>query len=58
MSMRNLLKDGPRVINVGVEQFFSDIKKQKTKAVMINWKPPIAGNDLLARLRKLKKGGN
>lgn len=58
MSMRSLLKEGPRVINIGVEQFGIDLKAQGTRTVTMDWRPPVAGGDLLSRLKKLKKGGN
>jgi hypothetical protein len=58
MSMTKLLKEGPKVVNIGVEQFYADLKAQKAEAVSMEWKPPAAGEDLLARLKKLRKGGN
>ncbi|HOO88639.1 MAG: hypothetical protein PHV21_03045 [Synergistaceae bacterium] len=56
--MKKLLKEGPKVVNIGVEQFYLDVKTQKTEAVVWDWKPPAASGDLLSRLKKLKKGGN
>lgn len=58
MSMTKLLKEGPKVINIGVEQFYDDLKTQKAEAVAMDWKPSAADGNLLARLKKLKKGGN
>ena len=58
MSMTKLLKEGPKVVNIGVEQFYADLKTQKAEAVSMDWKPSAAGWDLLARLKKLRKGGN
>ena len=55
MSMEKLLKEGPKVVNIGVEQFYLDVKTQKAEAVVWDWKPPVASADLLARLRKLKR---
>ena len=55
--MKKLLKEGPKVVNIGVEQFYLDVKTQKAEAVVWDWKPPAASSDLLARIRKAK-GGN
>jgi hypothetical protein len=52
-----LLKKGPKVINLGVEQFCLDVKAQDAEAVQVDWKPSAASSDLLAKLRRLK-GGN
>ena len=57
MSMRSLLKEGPKVINIGVEQFGIDLKAQGAETVTMDWRPPVAGGGLLDRLKKLKKGG-
>ncbi len=54
--MQNLLKEGPKVVNIGVEQFYLDVKTQKTEAVVWDWKPPAASADLLARLKKIREG--
>lgn len=53
--MKKLLKEGPKVVNIGVEQFYLDVKTQKTEAVVWDWKPPVASSDLLARLKKIKQ---
>ena len=53
--MKKLLKEGPKVVNIGVEQFYLDVKTQKVEAVVWDWKPPAASSDLLARIRKVKQ---
>jgi len=53
--MKKLLKEGPKVVNIGVEQFYLDVKTQKAEAVVWDWKPPAASSDLLARLKKIKQ---
>ncbi len=53
--MKKLLKEGPKVVNIGVEQFYLDVKTQKAEAVVWDWKPPSASSDLLARLKKIKQ---
>jgi len=54
-SIKKLLKEGPKVINIGVQQFYDDIKAQGVSSVHIDWKPPAAREELLLKLRKLKK---
>jgi FdrA protein len=53
--LRSLLKEGPRVVNIGVEQFAQDLAAQGVKVVQMDWRPPQAGSDLLSKLRKLKR---
>jgi FdrA protein len=53
-SIKELLKEGPKVINIGVQQFSSDIKAQGAPAVHVDWKPPAVNEELLAKLLKLK----
>lgn len=52
--MQDLLKDGVRVINIGIGQFFDDMKAQGVETVNMDWKPPTAKASLLAGLKKLK----
>ena len=54
--LKALLKVGPVVVNIGVEQFATDLEAQKTRVVQMEWTPPQASSDLLAKLRKLKRG--
>lgn len=54
-SMNNLLKEGPKVINIGLQQFYSDIKAQGVPAVHVDWRPPAVKEELLSKLLKLKK---
>ena len=44
------------MVNIGVEQFATDLEAQKTRVVQMEWTPPQASSDLLAKLRKLKRG--
>jgi hypothetical protein len=53
--IRDLLKNGPKVINIGVEQFAMDLKEQGVPTVLMDWRPPQAEPDLLSKLKKLKK---
>ncbi len=54
--MNRLLKEGPKTVNIGIEQFYLDLVTQKAEAVIWDWRPPAASADLLARLKKLKGG--
>jgi hypothetical protein len=54
-TLQTLLKKGPRVVNVGVEDFAHDLKVQEVPVIQMDWRPPQASGDLLAKLRKLKK---
>ena len=55
--MKDLLKKGATVVNFGMESFYEDLKAQKVAVVQVDWKPSAAGSDLLANLKRLKKGG-
>ncbi|HNS67687.1 MAG TPA: hypothetical protein PK411_07430 [Mesotoga infera] len=57
MSLKKLLKDGPKVINIGIEQFYIDHKACEVPTVRVDWKPPLADKELLGKLKKLR-GGN
>ena len=45
-----------KVINMGLESFYKDLKKQNVKAIHMNWRPLAGGNkkmaSLLSRLKK------
>lgn len=49
-----LLKQVPKVINVGLESFAQDLEKQKVAVVQLDWRPSAGGDpelaDLLSRL--------
>ncbi|NPV44333.1 MAG: hypothetical protein HPY70_10245 [Firmicutes bacterium] len=53
-SMDSLFKEGPKVINIGLQQFYSDIKAQGAPAVHIDWRPPAVKEELLSKLLKLR----
>ena len=46
----SLLAAPPRVVNVGLELFASDLASQGAKVVHVQWSPPAGGNALLASL--------
>jgi hypothetical protein len=45
-----LLKDPPRVVNVGLEWFYRSLQSQGAKTVHAVWRPPAGGNQKLAVL--------
>lgn len=45
-----------KVINIGLESFYNDLKKQKVSVIHVNWRPAAGGNKRMASLlSKLKK---
>ena len=52
--MRELLRDGPVAINIGVQDFADSLKSLGVEVVHMNWSPPAGGDpdliDLLDRL--------
>ena len=44
-----------KVVNIGLESFYKDLKSQKIKAIHVDWRPSAGGNkklsSLLSRLR-------
>jgi hypothetical protein len=49
-----LLQVPPRIINIGLEVFATQLQQQGVRVVHVNWRPPAGGNaELLEALRKL-----
>jgi len=54
--VRKLFSGKLKLINIGVERFFDDLKKLKVDAIQVEWKPPAMCDDrLLKMLEKIKK---
>jgi len=50
-----LLRQEPKVINMGLEDFALNLKKKGAAVIHVRWSPPALGNDdLLSLLNKLK----
>jgi hypothetical protein len=49
----SLLADGPRAINVGVEQFGTSLRAWDRDVVGIDWRPPSGGDAVARALRRL-----
>ena len=49
-TIASLLTDGPVVINVGLDQFATDLTDQAVQVVQVDWTPPAAGDPKLRSL--------
>jgi len=49
-SIQSLLREGPRVVNVGVEDFAADLIEQSAPVVQVAWTPPIVLEEDLQKL--------
>ncbi len=53
--INELFQEKLKVINMGLESFNENLKKQNVKTVQVDWKPPTRGNKkMLSLLDKLK----
>jgi hypothetical protein len=54
--INQLFSDDLVVINMGVEAFGENLKKEQVKVLSMNWKPPAGGNKkLISLLEKLDR---
>lgn len=49
-NINKLFKQELKVINIGLESFYNDLKTQKVSAIHVNWRPAAGGNKKLASL--------
>lgn len=57
--INNLFESKLKVINVGIEQFSEDIKKQNAEAIQLEWAPPGYGNiEVIKALEIIEKPEN
>jgi FdrA protein len=55
---RDLLRQQPRVVNIGVKDFAISLKEKRLPVVHVDWRPPAGGNsELMDALRKLSRAG-
>jgi len=53
--INQLFQQELKVINIGLESFNEDLKKQNIKTIQVDWKPPARGNEkMLSLLDKLR----
>lgn len=48
--INELFKTDLKVVNIGLESFYSDLKKQEVPVIHVNWRPTAGGNKKLASL--------
>ncbi len=48
--INDLFKQDLVVINMGLESFAEQLRKEKVKVLQMNWKPPAGGNKKLVSL--------
>lgn len=60
MSKREtLINKKLKVINIGIETFVEDLKKQGVEVVHVDWRPPAGGDlEILKLLDKLEEGAD
>lgn len=55
-NIQKLFKSELKVVNIGLEGFYTSVKEQGQDAVQVEWRPPAGGNekllDILAKLNK------
>jgi len=42
--MNNLLKDKPQIINIGIADFYRDLKLNQASALHVEWRPPLVND--------------
>lgn len=50
--IQDLFKKDLAVINMGLPSFADNLKKENTRVIHLNWRPPAGGNAELADLLK------
>jgi len=53
---KSVLKQKLKVINLGIEIFADDLRRQGVEVVSVDWQPPAGGDEELLRLLE-KLGG-
>lgn len=54
----NLLNKKLKVVNIGIETFVEDLRKQGVEVVKVDWRPPAGGDlEILKLLDKLEEVG-
>ena len=50
MEIKELLDTEIRVVNIGLEDFFRDLKNRGVAVVHVDWSPPAGGDPKLTKL--------
>ncbi len=53
--MMNIMKQKPVVINLGLEVFHEALKRQEIESLAVHFLPPIASEELLDKIRRLRE---
>jgi hypothetical protein len=48
--LKELLDNGPNVINIGVQDFADSLKVQGAEVIQVNWIPPAGGDPEMIEL--------
>ncbi|HHX87984.1 MAG TPA: fdrA domain protein [Firmicutes bacterium] len=49
-NIQQLFSSGPKVINLGLEEFANSVKLKEVPVVHVQWKPPAMGDESLLKL--------
>ncbi len=56
MSVKQLFNSELKIINMGLESFYEDLKKQSVPTIQVEWKPKAGGNARMVSLLDRLKG--
>jgi hypothetical protein len=49
-NFKQLLEEGPRIINIGLESFYESCKSQNADVIHVDWSPPAGGDKELIKI--------
>ncbi len=51
-------KDKLRIVNIGLEWFYHELRRQGAEVVHVRWRPPAGGDkEMIDLLRRIKRAG-
>lgn len=56
MSINDLFSKELKVVNIGLESFYNDLKDQNVSAIHVQWKPSAGGDKKMSSLLNRLKG--
>ena len=56
MSLNDLFAKELKVVNMGLESFYDDLKKQDVSTIHVQWKPSAGGDKKMSSLLSRLKG--
>jgi hypothetical protein len=48
--IEDLFSQKPKVINIGIEIFADELKRQEVESIHVDWRPPAMGDESLLKL--------